>query len=260
MQQQIEFLHSLNDNLMPNTDIGTLVIGGDWNVALYAIDKKGGAAWKPHTYRDNLISMMRELELVGIFRKQNPSKLSYTYESKALNLRSRIDFFVVAQSLINCVSHIGTKVSTAPDHKAVKLILALVKERRGSGLWKFNTSLLEDKEYIKLIKENYPIITNKYSDLEDKRLKWELIKMEIRAITIPYSKNKQKNLRIKEQDLGNRLDKLDNLLSQSANADDDANEKQQEYARLKQELHLLYENKGKGSILRSKTRWIEQSK
>ena len=81
--------------------------------------------------------------------------------------------------------------------------------------------------------------------------------MEIRALTIPYSKNKQKHLRIKEQDLRNRLDKLDNLLSQSANADD-ANEKQQEYARLKQELHLLYENKGKGSILRSKTRWTEQ--
>ena len=118
---------------------------------------------------------------------------------------------------------------------------------------------MEDKEYIKLIKENYPIITNKYSDLEDKRLKWERIKMEIRALTIPYSKNKQKNLRIKEQDLRNRLDKLDNLLSQSANVDD-ANEKHQEFARLKQELHLLYENKGKGSILRSKTRWIEQGK
>ena len=122
---------------------------------------------------------------------------------------------------------------------------------------KFNNSLLEDKEYIKLIKESYPIITNKYSDVEDKTEKWELIKMEIRALTIPYSKNKQKNLRIKEQDLGNWLDKLDNLLSQSANVDD-ANEKQQEYARLKQELHLLYENKGKGPILRSKTRWIEE--
>ena len=145
LQQQNEFLHSLNEYLRSNTDIGTLVIGGDWNVALYAIDKKGGAAWTPHTYRDNLISMMRELELVDIFRKQYPSKLSYTYESKALNLRSRIDFFLVAQSLINCVSHIGTKVSTAPDHKAVKLILALVKERRGPGLWKFNNSLLEDK-------------------------------------------------------------------------------------------------------------------
>ena len=56
LQQQNEFLHSLNEYLMSNNDIGTLVICGDWNVALIAIDKKGGAAWKPHTYCDNLIS------------------------------------------------------------------------------------------------------------------------------------------------------------------------------------------------------------
>ena len=93
--------------------------------------------------------MMGELELVDIFRKQNPSKLSFTYESKALNLRSRIDFFLIAQSLINCVSHIGTKVSTAPDHKAVEFILTVVKQRRGPGLSKFNNSLLEDKGYDK---------------------------------------------------------------------------------------------------------------
>ena len=93
---------------MSNTDIANVIIGGDWNVTLYAIDKKGGAPWKPNMYRDNLISMMEELELVDIFRKLNPSKLSFTYESKALNLCSRIDFFLIAQSLTNCVSQIGT--------------------------------------------------------------------------------------------------------------------------------------------------------
>ena len=30
-----------------------LVIGGDWNVALHAIDKKGGAMWKQNRYRDD---------------------------------------------------------------------------------------------------------------------------------------------------------------------------------------------------------------
>ena len=92
-QQQTEFLHYLNQYLMSNTDIANVIIGGDWNVTLYAIDTKGGAPWKPNMYRDNLISMMEELELVDIFRKLNPSKLSFTYESKALNLCSRIDFF-----------------------------------------------------------------------------------------------------------------------------------------------------------------------
>lgn len=65
-------------------------------------------------------AMMAERELVDIFRKQNPSELSFTFKSKGLNLCSRLDFFVTAQSWTNCVSQIGTKVSTAADHKEVK--------------------------------------------------------------------------------------------------------------------------------------------
>ena len=123
-----------------------LVIGGDWNVALHAIDKKGGAMWKRNRYRDNLVSMMTELELVDIFRKQNPSKLSFTYESKALCVCLRIDFFIIAQSLTNIVSQKGAKFSTAPEHKAIKINLTKVNETRGPGLWKFNNSLMDDEE------------------------------------------------------------------------------------------------------------------
>ena len=61
-------------------------------------------------------------------------------------------FFLIAQSLTNCVSQIGTKVSIAPDHKALKVNLIIAKERRGPGLWKFINSLVEEEEYIKLIK------------------------------------------------------------------------------------------------------------
>ena len=91
-QQQTEFLHYLNQYLMSNTDIANVIIGGDWNVTLHAIDKKGGAPWKPNMYRDNLISMMEELELVDIFRKLNSGKLSFTYESKALKVPLRRKF------------------------------------------------------------------------------------------------------------------------------------------------------------------------
>ena len=61
----------------------------------------------------------------------------------------------------------------------------------------------------------------------------------------------------KEQDLDVRLEELDSFLSQNTNADG-IQEKQQEYARLKQELSLIYENRGKGTIIRSKARWTEQ--
>ena len=71
----------------------------------------------------------------------------------------------------------NTKASNAPDHKAIVLDLNILSEKRGPGLWKFNNCLVEDNEYIGLIKENYPAILTylheKYSYLKDDRLKWK---------------------------------------------------------------------------------------
>ena len=159
--------------------------------------------------------------------------------------------------MTNWVLNIETKASNAPDHKAIKLTLKPLGVKRGPGLWKFNNSLVEDEEYVKLIKENYPIIGEKYRELEDKRLCWELIKMEIRGLTIAYSKNKAKKQRKSESDLQIRLEELD---KQIADSTDSAltNNALTEKEILKQKLQLFYERKANGLILRSKARWTEK--
>ena len=259
LRQQQEFIHSLNTYLMSNTDVENLIIGGDWNISLQAIDKKGGNPWKPTVSRDLLMTMMKEFDLVDVYREKNPTNKSYTYESKALKLCSRIDFFLIPQHQISWVEQIETVVSNAPDHKAVKLKLNGSNNKRGPGLWKFNNSLLDDEDYVTLIRENYSPISEKYSGQEDKRLKWELVKMELRGLTIPYAINKAKNIRRKERDLQKRLDDLDQSISSGSGADSHReNGLEAEHNQLKQELCLIYENRGKGSIVRSKTRWIEQ--
>ena len=107
-RQQQEFLHDLNTYLMSNTDIESVIVGGDWNITLQAIDKTGGTFWKPTIARDKLIMLMNEFALVNIFRERNPHKKSYTYESKALKLCSRNNFFLIAQHLTQWVEQIDT--------------------------------------------------------------------------------------------------------------------------------------------------------
>ena len=218
LRQQQEFIHSLNTYLMSNTDVENLIIGGDWNISLHAIDKKGGNPWKPTASRDLLMTMMKEFDVVDVYREKNPKNKSYTYESKALKLCSRIDFFLLPQHQISWVEQIETVVSNAPDHKAVKLKLNSPNNKRGPGLWKFNNSLLDDESYATLIRENYFLISEKYSGLEDKRLKWELVKMELRGLTIPYAKTKAKNIRRKEREIQKRLSDLDQLISSASSA------------------------------------------
>ena len=91
---------------------------------------------------------MKEFDLVDVYREKNPKNKSYTYESKALKLYSRIDFFLIPRHQISWVEQIETLVSNAPDHKAVKLKLNSPDNKRGPGLWKFNNSLLDDEGYV----------------------------------------------------------------------------------------------------------------
>ena len=68
--------------------------------------------------------------------------------------------------------------------------------------------------------------------------KWELVKLELRGLTIPYAKNKAKNLRKKEKDLQTRLSNLGQLISSSVDSAQ-VNYLEVVYFQLKQELCLI---------------------
>jgi len=96
------------------------------------------------------------------------------------------------------------------DHSALGLCLSpeAKQDQRGPGFWKFNNSLLTDKEYTKLISKNIPEFAPKYHEVTDKELLWEMIKMEIRATTILFSKKKAKENRDKERKLLETFNRL----------------------------------------------------
>ena len=83
--------------------------------------------------------------------------------------------------------------------------------------------------------------------------------MEIRGITFPFSKNKAKQLHQKESYIQNRLQVLDRVISNSPNTDRIKNEIN-EYNNLREEIDLIHQKKGKGSIIRSKCKWIERGR
>ena len=97
----------------------------------------------------------------------------------------------MAKHLTQHTHNVATKTATTPDHKAIKLTLKLSQVTKGPGLWKFNNSLLKDKNYLSLITESYLIISEKYAFIVDKRLRWELIKMEIRSYLLRRSQSKR---------------------------------------------------------------------
>ena len=134
----------------------------------------------------------------------------------------------------------------------------MISYKRGPGLWKFNNSLSLDDEFISLIKTSYSAISEKFCDLKDKQLKWEMIKMELRGLIIQYAKRKARNSRDYIESLEQRLAETEAFINNSNEGDGNIETTLTLQEQLKKELQYLYEKRGEGAMFRSKLRWAEQ--
>ena len=82
------------------------------------------------------------------------------------------------------------------------------------------------------------------------RLKWELLKYEIRKFTIDYTKRQAKERRKRQAYLKSELKKLENNLENSDNL--------RKYESLKNDLELIYDPIAEGVRIKSKCDWYEQ--
>ena len=213
--EQLEFLQELSNCLIDKSELTTLIVGGDWNCSLSKNDKIGGKPWKATNYRNLVLTTtcMDILDLVDIQRERHPKLRKYSYESKALKVKYRIDFFLVTKNLTQFVKKSEIYPSIAPDHEAIYISLPLSNETpRGRGLRKFNNSLLNNEHCVNKIHEVYFQTCSYYSKLTGKRLFWEMLKMEIRAATISFSKDLAKSTNCREMEITRRLEVLDEFI------------------------------------------------
>jgi len=125
-------------------------------IVRYLKKDKGGSPWRPTAYRNLVNITMDTLDLVDIQRTRYPNVNKFSYRSKTLGVKSRIDFFLISKHLTKFVKKVDIQASIAPDHNTILLSLSWPNENpRGPGVWRFNNSLLEDKEYTTKILELY---------------------------------------------------------------------------------------------------------
>jgi len=101
--EQLLFIQELNNCLLDQSEVTRLIIGGDRNCTLTTKDKKGGLAWKPTNFRNCILITMNMLDLVDIQKERHPNVNKFSYSSKALNLKSKINFFLLAKKLKKCL-------------------------------------------------------------------------------------------------------------------------------------------------------------
>ena len=159
---------------------------------------------------------------------------------KVLKVQCRLDYVIMSKSLLNVSKECMLIFASNTDHSAVVTLVQSeeLSRKPGPGFWKFNSSLLEDNEYVNGIHKGIVSAKDKY--------KWDLIKMELRSFSIAYAKRKASKQRSHEKDLQNQLNAL---LANSQNSRNNPHYLH-ELHKLQAELNKIMEHKIKGTILR----------
>ena len=156
--------------------------------------------------------------LIDIWRHLNSQLESFTWRNKSHKIQCRLDFFLISEKLADLV--VSCKIFHAPetDHSAISLNLqAKVKQQNRGRFWKFNNSLLRDEAYVNELRKNVTLYKAKYESIDDKGLKWDLIKMEIRGFTVKCSKVKAKRRKNDGLILPNKINELQLKLESNPN-------------------------------------------
>ena len=167
-----------------------------------------------------------------------------------------VDLFLISNDFKDIVPNCEIKHTTVSDHSSVNLQIESQdqKHKHGQGFWKFNNSLLKDEEFVNELRSAIPGKKKEYSYLDDKGLKWDLIKMSIRALTIKYSKRKARNKRNRETSLFEEL----NVIQKDLESNPNNSSLKLKLHNIRQELDEIADENTRSSVLRSKARLYER--
>ena len=254
---QINFIENIKPKIDEYSD-QNIIIGGDLNTYLdIELDKKGGKREQYTTYNNLIHSLCEEVNLVDIWRIRNPNSKTFTRRenSKSGLIQSRLDYFLISNSISYMITNTEIKPGLLSDHSLVGLVLEMSEtSARGRGYWKFNNDLLTDLKYIDLIKSTINNIKND-TTIIDKCLVWEHTKCQIRTETTRFAIRRAKKQKETIKTLAAKIEILEKNLDIQT---DIQNPKYAEYLQIKGEWEKLIMKKTNGIILRSKAKWSEE--
>ena len=188
-------------------------------------------------------------------------KKQYTWRTNNRSKQARLDFFLISENFLIDTENVCLETGYRTDHSMVILKFKGPTTRKTKSFWKFNNSLLKDKEYVKIVKQVIEQVKTQYRDISTQQTENEDIKftitdqlfldvllMEIRGKTISYSSFKKK-----------KIDKTEEkLVKEISQMEQDINTNNQILEEKRNELKRIRENKLNGLMIRSRAKWLDQ--
>lgn len=196
------FFQSLEPYFFPNS---RLILAGDFNCYDSVLDKMGGSV----TTDSRLTDLKTVKFLRDAWRLKHLKERQHTWFNSDLSIASRLDTFLNSRFLCAQVVSCEFRPCVYSDHEFVFLELNLhLTNIWGSGVWKFNNSLLQDEKFSSSIGDLIDVFLSLKSSFSSDSAMWELLKHEIKNFTIRYSREKWRQLSREKISVFNRLSLL----------------------------------------------------
>ena len=247
------FFKNLSQAVQCIEDPNELIICGDFNVVLD--NKLDIISGNEHKLKDVKLfqRFLNSHELCDSWRALNENVQEATWSRTSPYIARRLDFIILNKDLISKVAEIKHIAIPHTDHKGVAIELKKSTFKRGPNMWKCNTSLIKDPDYLKGVVEKIIIFLETYKNMEP-QMKFELLKVEIKNFSISYSTQKSKMNKDRQGDLEANIENITKELIKDPKSED-LNTK---LLKAKQELELIHIHKAKGAQTRSRTQWVEE--
>ena len=254
---QVETLTKIDRHIrsLKLEDNTTFLFGGDFNMYFDTkLDTDGGTPKLKVNSLTQLEIILEENGLCDIFRVQNPYVRRFSWRQRTPFKQRRLDYIFVSNSLQESVTQIEIIPSVLSDHSAVILKLRpLVGDKRGPGYWKFNNSLINDKQFVSQMNSKIEEYFHEIMEISNPVIRWDFLKFKIRQFCTSYSKQKSRERKQKRISLESKLESLENNITVTS-----TDLELKEYNSVKQELEQIYNYITEGIILRTRTVWYEE--
>ena len=211
-ENDVKFIQETFLNLADAHD--KVLIGGDFNFCLDpALDRSTKLLTKSKVVKLTL-SLMKDLNLIDIWRKINPKEKDYSFYSNRHKTYSRIDFFLLSKNIQDRVENIEYKARILSDHSPLLMTIAVPDKVSSHYRWRFNSTLLSRQDFCDFIEKQiqFFVDTNSHS-VDDKFVLWDAMKAYLRGQIISYTSKINKELRGETDKLENEITKLEKKIS-----------------------------------------------
>ena len=225
---------------------GKRILVGDFNTVLDKdLDRSNPNSANNDKATEIINKYIEDTLMCDIWRARNEAVKKYTYcRARPRFIGSRIDYILTEASLASWIENVKIVPGFRSDHSAISISILPFEIKRGRGLWKLNSQVLYEREYLDLINK---VIDENIEINSSHKEKWEMIKLKVIANSQTYCYERASNRKLILSQLEEMIERYEK--KQEA---DELNDRQVDiYQKSKKDFEELMNEKARGAIFRS---------